>query len=364
MVSDLTAMDLANASLLDEATAAAEAMAMLRRVNPKAGDTFFVDAECHPQTIDVVRTRAEPLGIDVVVGDPQRRRAARGRVRRAAAVPGHHRRRSATTASWSTNLHAQGTLVAVAADLLALVLLAPPGEWGADVVVGSAQRFGVPMGYGGPHAGFFATREEYKRNLPGRLVGVSVDAAGRPALRLALQTREQHIRREKATSNICTAQVLLANIAGMYAVYHGPDGLRAIAERVHELAAHARRRRGCRELVHDTFFDTRRRVRVAERRRHARTSARRRASTSGAIDADTVGIALDETTTPEIVGARARGVRRGAAAERAAARRSPPRCGARPTSSRTRCSAPTTPSRRCCATCARSPTATSRSTAR
>ena len=331
---------------------------------PKAGDTFFVDAECHPQTIDVVRTRAEPLGIDVVVGDPDADVPARGRVRRAAAVPRHHRRRSATTARSSTSLHAQGALVAVATDLLALVLLAPPGEWGADVVVGSAQRFGVPMGYGGPHAAFFATRDAYKRNLPGRLVGVSVDAAGRPALRLALQTREQHIRREKATSNICTAQVLLANIAGLYAVYHGPDGLRAIAERVHALTRDARRRCAAGADVHDTFFDT-----VARARPRAPTTRSHERATRGInlrrIDDDTVGIALDETTTPEIVGACARDPRRARRIARTRPRRDPARrCGARPTSSRTRCSARTTPRRRCCATCAGSPTATSRSTAR
>ena len=256
MVTDLTGMEIANASLLDEATAAAEAMTMLQRANPNGGDTFFVDAECHPQTIDVVRTRAEPIGVEVVVGDPADA-AGEGVFGLLLQYPGttgvvpDHR-------ELVRQLHEQGTLVAVAADLLALVLLTPPGEWGAEVVVGSAQRFGVPLGYGGPHAGYFATREAHKRNLPGRLVGVSVDAAGRRALRLALQTREQHIRREKATSNICTAQVLLANIAGMYAVYHGPAGLRAIAGRVQarcgSLAA-ALLAAGF-ELVHDSFFDT------------------------------------------------------------------------------------------------------------
>ncbi|HEY7107477.1 MAG TPA: glycine dehydrogenase (aminomethyl-transferring), partial [Acidimicrobiia bacterium] len=296
MVSDLTAMDLANASLLDEPTAAAEAMAMLHRVAP--GTVFFVDHECHPQTIDVIRTRAEPVGIEVVVGDPH---AELGE----GAAPGDGvfgvlLQYPGTTGivrddrTLVESLHEQGVRVAVAADLLALVLLAPPGEWGADVVVGSAQRFGVPMGYGGPHAGFFATRDEYKRNLPGRLVGVSVDAAGRPALRLALQTREQHIRREKATSNICTAQVLLANIAGFYAVYHGPDGLRGIAERVHartaELAA---------GLTDHTFFDT---ISVSVPDADA-VLARARAEGVNLrrIDGTTVGIALDETTTPEIV---------------------------------------------------------------
>jgi glycine dehydrogenase len=296
MVSDLTAMDLANASLLDEATAAAEAMTMLRRVNGKAGSTFFVDAGCHPQTIEVVRTRAEPLGIDVVVGEPELEMSTEGVFGVLLQYPG-------TTGEIRDDrelvarLHAEGTLVAVAADLLALVLLAPPGEWGADVVVGSAQRFGVPMAYGGPHAAFFATREEYKRNLPGRLVGVSVDSEGRRALRLALQTREQHIRREKATSNICTAQVLLANIAGMYAVYHGPEGLRTIAERVHSLTTGlAATLPG---VVHDTCFDT-----IAVRVDDADdTLARARAVGINLrrVDDTTVGIALDETTTVEVV---------------------------------------------------------------
>jgi glycine dehydrogenase len=303
MVSDLTAMDLANASLLDEATAAAEAMTMLRRVSAKGGDVFFVDAECHPQTIEVVRTRAEPLGIHVVVGQPEASALLDGS---AEGVFGVLLQYPCTTGQIRDDrelvarLHAQGTLVAVAADLLALVLLVPPGEWGADVVVGSAQRFGVPMAYGGPHAAFFATRDEYKRNLPGRLVGVSVDTAGRRALRLALQTREQHIRREKATSNICTAQVLLANIAGMYAVYHGPDGLRAIAQRVHHLAlelATGLRSAGV-AVRPGPYFDTitvdvSDSAAVLARARDDGINLRR-------VDGGTVAIALDETTTRDV----------------------------------------------------------------
>jgi glycine dehydrogenase len=300
MVSDLTAMDLANASLLDEATAAAEAMTMLRRVNAKGGATFFVDAECHPQTIDVVRTRAEPLGIDVMVGEPEPAMPTEGVFGVLLQYPGTTGR-IRDDRELVARLHAQGTLVAVAADLLALVVLTPPGEWGADVVVGSAQRFGVPMAYGGPHAAFFATREEYKRNLPGRLVGVSVDSQGRRALRLALQTREQHIRREKATSNICTAQVLLANIAGMYAVYHGPDGLRAIAERVHQhtLRLAAGLRSAGVGVRPGPFFDT---LAVDVPDADAVLAASRAGGINlRRIDDTTLGISLDETTTPEVL---------------------------------------------------------------
>ena len=297
MVTDLTGTDLANASLLDESTAAAEAMTLLHRSNAAAGTTFFVDADAHPQTIAVVQTRAEPLGLDVIVGDPDTDVPASGVFGILLQEPGSSGRvrdRRATI----DRMHAQGALVAVAADLLALVLMTPPGEQGADVVVGSTQRFGVPLGFGGPHAAFMATRDEYKRSLPGRLVGVSVDDAGRPALRLALQTREQHIRREKATSNICTAQVLLAVIAGLYATYHGPEGLQTIARRVHRLTAvlAAGLRAGGVELDHEEFFDTIR-ARVPGRADTIATSARELGINLRVVDPDTIAVALDETTT-------------------------------------------------------------------
>ncbi len=235
MVSDLTGLDIANASLLDEATAAAEAMTMARRSSKVAGDRFFVHQDTHPQTLAVLATRAEPLGFELVVGDVEL--LADGAFFGALFS---YPTSTGAVHDWTgviASARAAGAHVVVVTDLLACVLLRSPGELGADIAVGSAQRFGVPMGYGGPHAGFIAVREGATRTLPGRLVGVSTDAAGRPALRLALQTREQHIRREKATSNICTAQVLLANIAGLYATWHGPNGLRRIAERVHALTA-------------------------------------------------------------------------------------------------------------------------------
>jgi len=303
MVADLTGMDLANASMLDEATAAAEAMAMCHRLAPEAGDTFLVDADCHPQTVAVVIGRAEPLGIEVVVGDPERDLPASGLFGVLLQYPGSSgevRDHAALIAA----IHARGARVAVAADLLALTLLRPPGEIDADLVVGSAQRFGVPLGYGGPHAGYLACRSEHRRTLPGRLVGVSVDAAGRPALRLALQTREQHIRREKATSNICTAQVLLANIAGFYAAYHGPDGLRAIASRVHALVGRlvAGLRAADLDVVTRVWFDTIT-VRVPGRADAVLAAARDRGLNLRRVDPDTVGVALDETTTPAVVDA-------------------------------------------------------------
>ncbi|MFJ7883885.1 aminomethyl-transferring glycine dehydrogenase [Pseudomonas sp. NPDC096917] len=237
LISDLTGLPIANASLLDEATAAAEAMTFCKRLSKnKTSNSFFASSHCHPQTLDVLRTRAEPLGIEVVVGDERELSDVStffGALLQYPASNGDvfdYREQVA-------RFHAANALVAVAADLLALTLLTPPGEFGADVAIGSAQRFGVPLGFGGPHAAYFSTRDAFKRDMPGRLVGVSVDRHGQPALRLAMQTREQHIRREKATSNICTAQVLLANIASMYAVYHGPKGLTQIAQRIHQLTA-------------------------------------------------------------------------------------------------------------------------------
>jgi glycine dehydrogenase len=258
LVSDLTGLEIANASLLDEATAAAEAMSLTLAVSKGAADpVYLVDEYCHPQTIAVVQTRAEARGIRVVVGEPETFTFEPGIIGALVQYP-------ATDGavrdfrSLCERAHAAGALVTAATDLLALTVLTPPGEWGADIAVGNSQRFGVPMGYGGPHAAFFATCEAYKRFMPGRIIGVSRDRDGRAALRMALQTREQHIRRDKATSNVCTAQVLLAVMAGMYAVYHGPGGLRRIAERVHTravLLANALRRLRYR-IVHDDFFDT------------------------------------------------------------------------------------------------------------
>src|SRR5437764_3217494 len=260
MVADLTALPITNASLLDEATAAAEAMHLTEAVAKlPAGATprFLIAEGCHPQTIAVVRTRAEARGVQTVIADPMTfefRPGVYGALLQYPLTDGKIEDYRAVC----ERAHAAGALVTVATDLLALTLLKPPGARGADIAVGNSQRFGVPMGYGGPHAAFFATREEHKRHVPGRIIGVSRDAAGRPALRMALQTREQHIRREKATSNICTAQVLLAVMASMYAVYHGPDGLRRIAERVHDLTC--RLADGIEQLgyglAHDDFFDT------------------------------------------------------------------------------------------------------------
>ncbi len=296
MVADLTGLEIANASLLDEATAAAEAMTLLKRVGRNPNMAFFVDADTHPQTIDVVMTRAEPLGYELIVGDPTTDldpSAVFGALLSYPGSSGEIRDISGTIES----LHDAGALVAVTTDLLASTLLTPAGELGADVAVGSSQRFGVPLMFGGPHAGFMATREAYRRSLPGRLVGVSVDAAGRQAYRLTLQTREQHIRRDKATSNICTAQVLLAVIAGMYATYHGPEGLVAIAERVHALTNDlvGRLRAGGLEVRNDSWFDT---IVVGVADAEAVHAASVEAGMNlRRISDDAVGISLDEVTT-------------------------------------------------------------------
>ncbi len=295
MVTDLTGLELANASLLDEATAAAEAMAFCQRLSKSKAKAFFVSRDCHPQTIEVVRTRAEPLGFEVIVGDAATELAAHevfGVLLQYPASTGEVTDYAAIVAA----AHDRKALVVVAADLLALTLLKPPGEFGADVAIGSTQRFGIPMGFGGPHAAYFATRDEHKRVMPGRVVGVSIDSHGKKAYRLAMQTREQHIRREKATSNICTAQALLAIMASMYACYHGPAGLTTIARRVHRLTATlaAGLRRLGADVPTTAFFDTIT-VRVADAAAvHA--AARAAGMNLREIDAGTVGIALDETT--------------------------------------------------------------------
>jgi glycine dehydrogenase len=302
MVADLTGLPIANASLLDEGTAAAEAMAMIQRVTRKQEGAFLLDCGCHPQTIATVKTRAEARGASVAVVDALDAEIDEGT---AGVLVQYPTTEGAIEAygELCERVHAAGGLVAAATDLLALTLLEPPGSWGADVAVGNSQRFGVPLGYGGPHAAFFATREEYARQLPGRIIGVSRDAAGREAFRMALQTREQHIRKDKATSNVCTAQVLLAVVAAMYAVYHGPQGLTRIARRVHGLAsmlAAGIERLGGR-LSHPKFFDTlaidleeREAARVMEAARERRINLR-------AISASRIGIALDERVSEEDV---------------------------------------------------------------
>ncbi|OUI89145.1 glycine dehydrogenase [Acetobacter sp. DmW_043] len=301
MITELTGLDIANASLLDEATAAAEAMSLAHRVARSKASTFFVDAECHPQTLTVLKTRAEPLGITIVVGNPATDLVASDIFGALFQYPGTSGVLK-DLRPFADAVHQAGGIVAVAADLLALTLLTSPGELGADIAVGSSQRFGVPMGFGGPHAAYIAVRDAHKRNLPGRLVGVSVDSAGNPAYRLALQTREQHIRREKATSNICTAQVLLAIIAGMYGVYHGPEGLKAIARRVHgltaTLAAGLKALGATVETSH--FFDT---ITVQAGAAAQDILVKARAAGINLRDAGggRLGISLDETTTAEIV---------------------------------------------------------------
>ncbi|KVP92852.1 glycine dehydrogenase (aminomethyl-transferring) [Burkholderia ubonensis] len=296
MVADLTGLAISNASLLDEATAAAEAMTLLQRVGKPRSNVFYVADDVLPQTLEVIRTRALPVGIEVKTGPAAdaAQSNAFGVLLQYPGVNGDVRDYRALTEA----IHAAGGHVVVAADLLALTVLTPPGDWGADVAVGSAQRFGVPMGFGGPHAAYMAVRDEFKRQMPGRLVGVTVDAQGKPALRLALQTREQHIRREKATSNVCTAQALLAIMASMYAVYHGPHGLKTIALRVNRIAALVAA--GVKQLgfatVNDTFFDTltidtgARTEQVHELANAKRINLRR-------VSATQVGVSVDETTT-------------------------------------------------------------------
>ena len=300
MICDLTGLDVANASLLDEATAAAEAMALAERAAQAKTKSFFVDCEVHPQTLAVLRTRAEPLGWKLIIGDPLTdldHAEVFGGLLQYPATSGAVRDLRPAIAA----LRAKGALAILAADLLALTLLASPGELGADIAIGSAQRFGVPMGYGGPHAAYMAVREPLKRSLPGRIVGLSIDSRGQPAYRLALQTREQHIRREKATSNICTAQVLLAVIASMYAVYHGPEGLTHIARTVHRRTAVLAA--GLRKLGFaprsEAFFDT---VTVDAGPGQNDIVARALAEKINLrIGERTLGVALDETTTPAIV---------------------------------------------------------------
>ncbi|MFT4031767.1 MAG: aminomethyl-transferring glycine dehydrogenase [Siphonobacter sp.] len=299
MIMDLTGMEIANASLLDEATAAAEALHLfyaLRKGNKAKADTFFVSDRCHPQTIDLIKTRATPIGVQVLIGDHRTvdltNEAIFGALLQYPATDGA----VFDYTDWISSAHELGIKVVVAADLLALTLLTPPGEMGADAVVGSAQRFGVPMGFGGPHAGYFSTKDEYKRQMPGRIIGVSVDSEGNRALRMALQTREQHIRREKATSNICTAQVLLSVMAAAYAVYHGPEGLKKIAERTHgltQLTALALKELGY-EVLTEAFFDT---IQVSVAEKAALKIATEAAGINLRYFKESVGISFDEAKT-------------------------------------------------------------------
>ncbi|MCX7349593.1 MAG: aminomethyl-transferring glycine dehydrogenase, partial [Alphaproteobacteria bacterium] len=295
MIIDMTGLEIANASLLDESTAAAEAMSMAKRVVKSTANAFFIDRDTHPQTIGVIETRARAFGYDVIIGDPMKDLKPETVFAALLSYPGS----SGEVRDWRgviSKLHGAGALAIMATDLLALALLTPPGELGADIAVGSAQRFGVPMGYGGPHAAFFATKDEYKRAMPGRVIGVSVDAEGHRALRMALQTREQHIRREKATSNICTAQVLLAVIAAMFAVYNGPKGIRKMAERTHRMAeifAAAVKGFGY-EVATRSFFDT---VTIsAPGRAHALwAKAKEKRINLRFVDADHLGVSFDQS---------------------------------------------------------------------
>ena len=299
VIIDLTGMPLANASLLDEATAAAEAMTLMQRMNRKSKSTNFVVAsDCHPQTLSLIQTRAEPLGIEVHIVEPEAIETVTDAFGVLVQYPGSYGQIRDLTETISC-CHQNNVLVGVASDLLALTVLKSPGSMGADVVLGSSQRFGVPMGYGGPHAAFFATRDEFKRSMPGRVIGVSVDSTGRQALRMAMQTREQHIRREKATSNICTAQALLAIMAGLFAMYHGPQGLRGIGDRVHRLTSDlaASLKAGGYTLINETWFDT---VCVAvDNAADVINKAESLGFNFRKIDENHIGVSLDETTTPD-----------------------------------------------------------------
>ncbi|NBO56412.1 MAG: glycine dehydrogenase (aminomethyl-transferring), partial [Actinobacteria bacterium] len=299
MVSDLTALPIANASLLDEGTAAAEAMTMffntLNKQDHIERPRFFVDEQVFPQTLELLKTRAVPVGIELVIGDYQT--AALDQTYFGALLQYPNNLGGLTDPrSFIQQVHALGGYVAMATDLLALTLITPPGELGADVAIGSAQRFGVPLGYGGPHAAFFAAKDDFKRSIPGRIIGISIDANGERALRMALQTREQHIKREKATSNICTAQALLANMAAMYAVFHGPQGLKQIAQRVAHLTrvvAESLQARGF-KLLCEAYFDT---ITVETDRMEAiREKAIRQRINLRYIGKNRIGISLDETT--------------------------------------------------------------------
>ena len=357
MIVDLTGLDIANASLLDEATAAAEAMHMAHAASKDASaNAIFVSEQCHPQTIAVVQTRAEPLGIKVIVGDETTFDFAE----KVFAVLLQYPDTTGAIhdyAPFIQRAHAAGALAIVAADILSLTLLRPPGEFGADIAIGSSQRFGVPLGFGGPHAAYMATRDAHKRLLPGRIVGVSKDSHGRPAYRLALQTREQHIRRDKATSNICTAQVLLAVMASMYAVYHGPDGLKQIALRVHNLAktlAAGLEKLGCK--VGESFnFDTLRVTPVDNNADAAIARALENKINLRKLDEHTIAIALDETTTVDDLTALLQVFNHSATAPHSPSRRKRPAANRKSKienrkSSSIRSSTPTTPSTRCCAT--------------
>ncbi len=296
MIIDLTGLELASASLLDESTAAAEAMSMAKRIVKTTSKVFFVDADTHPQTIGVIETRARAFGYEVVIGDPARDLDAKAVFAALLSYPGS----SGEVRDYRSiiaRLHEAGALAIMATDLLALAVLTPPGELGADIAFGSAQRFGVPMGYGGPHAAFFATRDDYKRSMPGRIIGVSIDSEGHRALRMAMQTREQHIRREKATSNICTAQVLLAIIAAMFAVYNGPKGIRKMAERTHRFAevfAAAVRGFGY-DVTTKAFFDTVT-IRAPGRAHTIWARAKEKRINLRLVDADHIGISFDQST--------------------------------------------------------------------